>query len=495
MAWLDVIEKNGIDFEWDGSTLLGEAIKAGRVDMVEALIKDKADVNRPALYVNYIGQTIGLPPLILTAGGVADAYLFGINVPKEEASMIRYLLLKAGANVKTDLYDILLIAMVKLDEPSFDVALAKYSKDMLDYSSYGRKELESFHTPFSAVFDDEQFDRQKSMLQKLMSKGIQFGFYDIQKALEMYLNPNLNTYYNEFLEGVLEYMTNQNSFVYITEEPDRFDENNPQYINPLDLAINRIFVQQEGSYNITTTNPILYLYVTTLFGDAGLRATPYNWSMKDYYHSGTLPLFLRIIARKISQEIKHRNPNGYIYSSEEQNAEVYEDWTPVRIINAFEILNKYDALYHSLEEENSHPNPGYPPDYLYKQILEYANRSTLPYDDLFEPYYPVFEWLEKNGYLRYGVKEYLTYEDGLSRSEFFSTYESRMLDKNTIPNDRYAQNGVTIDTIERRAMTDPLFRQFILPEAREIIAGTRRGFSNEVRRLLSDRLGTTNLRY
>jgi hypothetical protein len=282
-------------------------------------------------------------------------------------------------------------------------------------------------------------------------------------------------------------MANQSTINFISEEPDNFNENNPQYINPLDLAISRIFEYQEG-YNITTTAPIFYSLVVDLFGNSGLRATPYNWSINEHSNSGTLSLFLRIIARRIDQEIKNRNPNDYRYSSEEQNAEVYEDWTPDNIIKAFKFLSNYDALYHSREDTvNNGLNYGYPPDYLYSQISQ--NKST--YNDLFEPYYPVFEWLEENGYLKYGIKEYLTYENGLSMSEFFSTYQRRILDKNTIPNDPTDPRAISIDSL-RLMMA---MYGFVIEEAKEIIAGTRKGYSNDVRQILSSRGISTNLKY
>jgi hypothetical protein len=496
MNWLEMIEENGVNFEWDGSTLLGEAIKAGRVDMVEALIKDKVDVNRPALYVNYIGQTIGLPPLLITAAGVADAYIFGINIPKKEADIIRYLLLKAGANVKTDLYDSLLIAMYNFDEASFDVALPKYNKDMLDYSSYGKTELESGRTPFGSVFPDMQFDGQKTMLQKLMNKGIQFGFYDIQKALEMYLNPNLDTYADEFLEDVIEYMANQSSLSLISGEPHYPNEGDTLYMNPLDLAISQIYAKREristspmnDINSIASTFPMLYEDIVELFGDKGLRATPYRWSIGGYPFSGTLPLFLDIIAERIKQEVVNRNTDDR-YSEDERNAEVYKYWTPEKIISAFESLNEYDALYLYLENTVNHGlKYAYPPDYLY-------GKSNIPasYTDLFEPYYPVFEWLEKNGYLRYGVKEYLTYEDGLSRSEFFSTYQRRIRDKNTIANDPNDPRAITLEDLLSFKFYGA--EDVIIEEAQEIIRGERTGFSDDVRKILIQNFWTTNLKY
>jgi hypothetical protein len=93
------------------------------------------------------------------------------------------------------------------------------------------------------------------------------------------------------------------------------------------------------------------------------------------------------------------------------------------------------------------------------------------------------------------LKDYFTYEDGLNVEDFFSSYGKRLDDKNTIPNDRFAQYGVTMDTIEGMAKIDSVFRNYILPEAREIIEGKRIGFSDNTRGLLLSRGFSTALKY
>jgi hypothetical protein len=497
MYWLTLIEKNGVNYEWEGSTLLGEAIKAGRVDLVNALIKDKADVNRPALYDSTYGVTVGIPPLALASGtGAVNHYLLGTNISPEESSMMTVLLIKAGADVRIDYFDVLISALKSLDEAVFDIALPKYDNKMLDFSFYGKKENDAGLTPFSAVQNDMQFEDQKPMLENLMKKKIQFGFYDIQKAIEMYLNPNFYTYGDIFLYKVLTYMANQKNINVLTEKSNYSHDNNPQLVNPFDIAITSIYRMPIGK-DIFSTLPGEYIDLVELFGKQGLQATPYEWSIGSSSSSGTLPMFLRIIASKIAQEIKHRNPENYSFLGEEQNAEVYAGWTPENIIEAFEILSEYGALYHSLDDSprDRKLNYAYPLDYFYGQILEISNRGRLPYDDLFEPYYSVFEWLEKNGFISNGAKEFLAYEDGLSMRDFFSSYDIRIRDRNTVSNDRYDQYGTTISAIESMAKSDGVFSNFILPEAREIIAGTRKGFSNDVRGLLMSKGFSSNLKY
>jgi hypothetical protein len=503
MNWLALIEEYGVNYEWDGTTLLGEAIKVGRVDLVEALIKDKVDVNRPALYNSSWGFTIGILPLALAgATSGADQYLIGTNISPVESSMISVMLIKAGANVRTNQFDILISSLRSLDETAFNAALPKYDSNMLDFSFYGEKENKSGLTPFSAVHFDMQFEMQKPMLENLMKRNVQFGFYDIQKAIVMFLDPNKDTYGDAFLYEVLNYMANQRNLNFLKEEPSSFNENNLRYINPLDIAIDSIYQVSLG-YDKISTLPNLYFDMIELFGEKGLRATPYEWSISEYNSFGTLPLFLRIIATKIAQEIKHRNPDNYsFYKSEELNAEVLIEWSPTEIIKAFEILSKYGALYHSLENSSySGPistliglNDNYPPDYLYKQVLR-SGRGYFPYNDLVEPYYPVFEWLKNNGYLSYGVKEYLVYENGLSIDDFFPRYEFLVEERSITPNDRYAQYGIRMSSIEAIAGSNFNFRNYVLPQAREIIVGTRIGFTRNVRDIIRRESYSPNLLY
>jgi len=337
------------------------------------------------------------------------------------------------------------------------------------------------------------------MLDKLMKKGIQFGFYDIQKAINMYLNPALYTYGDEFLFSVLTYMANQKGFNLINEEPTNFNEDNPHYINPLDLVIKSVYSHSSG-YDIIATNPKLYQKLISTFGKKGLRATPYDWRISNDSSSGTISLFMHIIGIKIGQEIKQRDPYEYIPDAE-RYAEVYTDWNTEAIIDSFKILSDYDALYHSKDDSiNSPTNIAYPPDFLFNEIIHIYQQSWdpklwLPYDDLFEPYYPVFEWLAKNGYLSFGIKEYLVFKDGLSINDFFTSYNRRIEAIITIPNDRYAQYGITMNAVESLAKNNSTFSNYILPEAREIIEGKRTGFSDEVRSLLLSNGFSTNLLY
>lgn len=96
-------------------------------------------------------------------------------------------------------------------------------------------------------------------------------------------------------------------------------------------------------------------------------------------------------------------------SSAEQNAKVYEEWTSENIIKAFELLGKYDALYYFKSDTNGYKNLNYSYllDYLYSITIGYDNLRRgsyyLPFNDLFEPYYPVFEWLSTKGFLSYGT--------------------------------------------------------------------------------------------
>ena len=494
LIWLDLIEKNGVNVEWNGSTLLGEAIKAGRIDIVEALIKDKADVNRPALYADLYGfGPAGIPPLILAVSSTnaATRMILGLKAPPENVNKICILLINAGAQVRTELYDFIPVAIANLNKEVFDAALSKYSKSMLDFSS--NEKNEASRVLFLNIYDDTRFEDQIYMLSQLCKKGIKFGFFDIQRAIELFMNPALYPYMHSALQDILEYMSEQDGFNQIAYLSDNYNDN-LQYINPLDLAINSFYIEREkipGIYNINNinaTSPNLFEFLVYLFGEKGLKATPYVWKINNITSTGTLPLILRIIAGKINQEIINRNPDGY-YSNEERNVKMYESWTPEAIIRVLEALSEYDALYHSLDNNVDGLEDGYPPDYLYRYILTLRENRTPPYNDLFQPYYPVFEWLEKNGYLTYGIKEYLVYEGGLSREQFFSTYARRLLEKNTIPNDRFNARTISIDQIRLIGVGA------IVQEAEEIIRGERIGFSNDVRDLLNSRLGTSNLRY
>jgi hypothetical protein len=500
IAWLELIEKNGVNAEWDGSTLLGEAIKAGRVDIVEALIKDKVDVNRPAFYINMLGQSVGIPPLYLASStGAFDKYFFEINLSPEESSKIMVSLIKAGANVREDNFDIILLALRNVDRAAFDAALPKYNSGMLDFSSFGMEEFDAGRSPFAMVYNDSRFEEQKPMLQELMNKKIQFGFYDIQKAISLFSNPQLDTYNDDFLFTVLTYMTNQNGFNFLSEEPDNFNEYNPYYINPLDIATASIYFYT-SEYNVIPTDPSLYYFLITLFGEKGLMATPYRWGVNHTSSYGTIPIIMNIIARKIQHEIMKINPYGYGYSQAQLNASVCEDWDAEWIIMIFERLSEYGALYNSQEEANINGlNLAYPPDYLFNQIFSaqgFPRSNNIPYGEIFKPYFPVFEWLRENGYLTYGIRQYLEYEGGLSVEEFFAGYNRRIEAKITTPNDRYAQYGITFTAVEEMARRDPVFSSVILPEAREIIARDRIGFSREVKDLLRERgFASNNLLY
>jgi hypothetical protein len=484
--WLTLIKENGVNYEWDGSTLLGESIKAGRIDMVEALIKDKVDVKRPSMYYGNNGvlplqQT--LQSMKIGNDSMFD-FLVNTNVSQadnEQLSSIALLLIKAGAPVKYDNFNAILYAMAHINSTLFDGLLPKYSKEMLDYSFYGNDEYQAGYPPFNNIYSDERFEAQMPLIEKLMKKGIKFGFYDIKNALEMYLSPQLYTYGNDSLFRVLAYMAKQDGINILLEEPDEISENNPIWINPLDLAIKGVY-KTTSNNDIISTSPEIYLTTVKLFGDAGLRANPYNWSIKGDSSTGTLSMFMRIIAAKIDQEIIHRNPYGNWYTEAELNAKVYELWTAQSIISAFEVLSKYDALYFSINPPlRSDDDEPYPPAYLRKRMTK--GGTKLPFNDLFEPYYPVFDWLANNGYLTFGKKDYLVYEDGLTVSEFFSTYDERLEEKNTIPND--FDSGINIDRLRRIASgTGGSLQSVVLEEAEEIISGKRKGISNEARIIL-----------
>jgi hypothetical protein len=429
MMWLELIKEYGVNSEWDGSTLLGEAIKAGRVDMVEALIKDKADVNRPASYLSFFGTSVGIPPLQLASsrGGAADALLLGLKAPPEQSSQIRVLLLKAGAQVKTERFDVILAALNQADEETFNAALPKYNKKMLDFSAYGKEEYEAGLPPFNNIHDDERFEEQKPMLEKLLKKGIQFGFYDISKALDMYLNPEQTAYGDEFLYKILVYMAKQDGFNLIAEEPSSFNEDNPQYISPLDLAIHSIEYDRDTN---TSTDPALYIQVIKTFGTKNLSVTTYEWWRSglnsNYPYMGTLTMLLNIISQKINTEASNRAryqasvTNGREF---EPNAIPFAEWTPEMIVEAIGALDSYGALYHSRNSDSETD----PFSYFCGKIVSRTvyGKPVLPDIDIIQPYYQVFDKLRKTGYIAYGIKSPFVYEGANSAEEYFTNYGLR----------------------------------------------------------------------
>jgi hypothetical protein len=495
MNWLEVIKEYGVNYEWDGTTLLGAAIKAGRVDMVEALIKDKADVNRPALSLSLFGVNVGIPPLQLaSSSGAADAIMLGKKAQSEQSSQIRVLLIKAGAQVKTEMFDAILGALYQVDDATFDAALPKYNKQMLDFSSYRKNEYEKGFPPFNSVHDDARFESQKPMLEKLMKKGVKFGFYDIKKALEMYMNPNLPTYGDEFLYEILAYMAKQDGINFIEEEPNNFDEQNPYYISAFDLAIHGMVID---SSNFTATDMELYIKVVKLFGEQVRQVAPYEWSIKGfnsgYPNSGTLHPFLNIIAQKIKNEQSNRDNYKQFVEGREKGLfmgqefkpkpEPYENWTPETITEAVDTLSRYGALYHSPRNETVDD----PLAYFCRKISakNIHGAPILPEIDIIEPYFKVFDKLASTGYSASGTQSPFVYEDANDASEYFANYEEREYAKMPVWGD---SDKIDYEYLKRFFSSSKNYSsgyEWILEEINDVHSGKRKGLSESAGRIIS----------
>jgi hypothetical protein len=420
MNWKSLILENGINYQWGDSTLLGEAIKAGRIDLVEALIKDSVDVKRPSIYLTLLGTTIGFFPLqqaaMYTTGSIADRLMgLGSTAPRENLTQIAVLLIKDGAPVKYENFDVLQYAISSGDNDFFKAALSKYTKDMLDYSGYTGDDANK--TAFTGFPVDENFDSQKPMLDSLMKKGIQFGFYDIAKAIKLYTSPESKQYLSPNVLAVIEYMAKQDTIQFIYEQPEQFSEDNPQMVSPFDLAIGSIYYTGK-----TATEPDAYINMVRLFGDTSPNVCPYYWRVEGNFESdGPLVTFFHIIASKINNEGAHRRELAFVERANQDRypgqslieakpfEDVFQNWDAKTIIDAFETLNKYNALYFQRRWDNKMPL-----DAFCDQI---SNQGDM---DLVRPYYPVFDWLAKNGYNMYGIKDYLVYGDSNDAADFFS---------------------------------------------------------------------------
>jgi hypothetical protein len=485
MNWLFLIKEYGVNYVWDDSTLLGEAIKAGRVDMVKALIKDGVDVKRPSTYFTMFGTTIGFLPLqqaaIHTTGSIADRLMgIGSTAPIENLAQIAVLLIKNGAPVKYENFDVLQYAISSGDNDFFEAALSKYTKDMLDYSGYTGDNAKN--TAFSGFSVDENFDRQKSMLDRLRKKNIQFGFYDIAKAIKLYTDPESKQYLNPSVLELIEYMAKQDKIQYIYEQPEQFSEDNPHMVSAFDLAIGSIYIAYTGK---TATEPDAYINTISLFGDISPDVFPYYWEVEgDFRSRGPIAVFFDIMASKINNEGKHRirvasaeqaNQNrshGEALIEVEPFADIFQEWNAETIINAFEALSKYNALYYQNNNDK-------------KPLDDFCDRITNQEDmDLVKPYYSVFDWLVQHGYNIYGTKNYLVYEDSNGAEDFFLNYHTRALWKNTPLNNPNDPEAIPLSYLKRMANGNYMWNS-IYKEALEILDGKIPGFSESSREWIS----------
>lgn len=485
MIWFELIKEYGVNYEWDGSTLLGEAIKAGRVDMVEALIKDGVDVKRPSIYLTMFGTTIGFSPLqqaaMYTTGSIADRLMgVGSTAPRENLAQIAVLLIKSGVPVKYENFDVLQYAISSGDNDFFEAALSKYTKDMLDYSGYTGDNAKN--TAFSGFPVDENFDRQKSMLNKLMQKGIQFGFYDIAKAIKLYTDPASKQYLNPNVLEVIEYMAKQDTIQSVYEQPKQFSEDNPYMVSPFDLAIGSIYIDNTGK---NATEPDAYINTVSLFGATSPNVFPYYWEVDGGFKSeGPFVIFLNIMVSKINNEGVYRRDVAFAEQANQNRASgqalvevkpfanIFQGWNAETIITAFETLSKYNALYYQNQNNKT------PLDDFCAQI---TNQGDM---DLIRPYYAVFDWLAQNGYNIYGTKDYLVYEDSKDAEDFFSNYHTRALWKNTPLNNPDDPNAIPLSDLRRRANGDYRWNS-VYKEALEILDGKKPGFSESSRELIA----------
>nr|AGS53798.1 hypothetical protein [uncultured bacterium contig00039] len=466
MNWLTLINRNGINYEWDGSTLLGEAIKAGRVDMVAALIKDKVDVKRPSMYYGRNGVLPLQQAIQSMKIGNNSMYDFLVNTDissasNEKLTEIAILLIKAGAPIKYENFDSILYALAHGNTSLFNTLLPKYNKEMLDYSYYGKEEYESGYIPLNNISNNEFFEIQKPLLERLMDKGIMFGFYDTFKALEMYLDPESYSYGSDFAYQLLSYIAKQDMISTLKEETYDDYIMNFLYISVLDLALQK-----------STANPSLYINAIKLFGNKNISVAPYNWGIpRLMYGRGTLTKILDIMIQNIKQEVSNKSyPTG-------SRPIPFVEWTPAKIVEVISVLNSYNALYHSIINESEQNPLSYFCNAVGTKNLR--RETVLPDIDFIEPYYPVFDELHKTGYIAFGKQLPINYENATTAAEYFSTYKEREMVKSPIwgmsNRINYSVLRQELTAASRRGASDA---NWILEEIDDISAGKRRGLSH-----------------
>lgn len=134
LYWAENLQKYGIDYaDYDGATILGLALDAKNEELLEAIIKDKADLNK--IFINEYGNE----RYPLSSVTIINMPMY---IPKENFTMIK-MLLDGGASLtlwsnNTPFYNMLFECIQEVSEgdtePVFDLFLPYYTKELLNYA-------------------------------------------------------------------------------------------------------------------------------------------------------------------------------------------------------------------------------------------------------------------------------------------------------------------------------------------------------------------------
>jgi hypothetical protein len=455
--WLELIKENGINFNIDGYTLLGVALQNNRIDMVEALIKDKVDVNRPA-----INEAL---PLGLSIHRALKSY-------NNQSSK---LLVDAGANLKTDQFDSIFYAVHNVDIELFNILLPKYSKSMLDYSKSLERSgiIQRLDSPYA---NDENYEIQLGMIEDLMANGIKFSWWDVVDALHIYLDPeNISVKEEEIMERII--AESAKEFKDTTSDIYNYGASEAN-INLFDIASVGIQTKSIGLNNSISTSPDKYMNLLNIFISAGYKITPEAWQFSGGGSSkGTINKIANILYKKMVDD------NSRItYSWSRDYVKEYDNWTSDKIIDVLNILHNADALY-AAPLNTANYNTGLETLVLTNEILIFRGKK---YIDVITPYLSIYKWFTENGYFGDDLQGEI--DDPESFRKFLvSCYIKNSNEELYVPrgdpsvqwSEAYMANRqISIAQIKELADSGRI-PSFVLEEAQEILDGERVGLSRD----------------
>jgi hypothetical protein len=257
MNWRNLIREYGINYKWGDSTLLGQAIKANRIDLVQTLIKDGADVNRE-VYGNM--NAIQYYTLLLTA------LYFGSDINTQ----IPVLLIKQGASSR----DVGLFFAKLFNESKeknsneaclqiFKEVIKICTKEQLDWSNdlsicviYDDSFSEDYTRGWS--YSSDTLPIRQIILEGLMEKGVKFSYYDIANAIEAYASSDTYPESLDIIKRVIEHDVKTYEGIYVTQNASGEEE------GLFDIAVRSLNLRY-----LDGTNPERFLEILDLLKDNG----------------------------------------------------------------------------------------------------------------------------------------------------------------------------------------------------------------------------------
>jgi hypothetical protein len=273
MNWRDLIREYGINYKWDNSTLLGQAIKANRIDLVQALIKDGADANR-AVFGNM--NAIQYYTLLLTA----------LYYGSDSSTQIPALLIKQGASS----HDVGLFFAKLFNESKeknsneaclqiFKETIKVCKKEQLDWSNdfsisvFYDGSFSELYTRGS-TFSSDTLPTRQIILESLMQKGVKFSYYDIANAIKEYVSSDTYPESLDIIKRVIEHDLKTYEGIYVTKNDSGEEE------GLFDIGVRSLNLQ-----NIDGTNPERYLEILDLLKENGAVYLSGDRPLESSYYS------------------------------------------------------------------------------------------------------------------------------------------------------------------------------------------------------------------